>query len=213
MGAMYTEPGWTHTTKAFEQTRRSTFLERSIRGTTMTRTRTTTMRTMRTMAIEDQDDPAKIFPGMKRKATSRTRGPKYVKRKTQAAPSTAAPGVIDDRRPDLTLIDVPVGESVLSHPYGRHGCLFMEVKVDANKKPNPQEVVSRLFFGIPITKACFWTGPEESRKETQRHPQKCCRSADSQVYPASDCGHRPAPPRYPPFHALLPPHHTVWYHI
>ena len=162
---------------------------------------------------EDQDDSAKIFPGMKRKATSRTRGPKYVKRKTQAAPSTAALGVIDDRRPDLTLIDVPVGESVLSHPYGRHGCLFMEVKVDANKKPNPQEVVSRLFFGIPITKACLWTGPEESGKETQRHPQKCCRSADSQVYPASDCGHRPAPPRYPSFHALLPPHHTVWYHI
>ena len=66
----------------------------------------------------------------------------------RATPSSAALGVIDDRRPDLTLIDVPVDENVLSHPYGRHGCLYMEVKVAANKKPNPQRVVSPLLLGV-----------------------------------------------------------------
>ena len=55
----------------------------------------------------------------------------------------------DDSRPNLTLIDAPVGESVLSHPYGRHSCLYMEVKVEANMKPNPQEVVCPLFLGVP----------------------------------------------------------------
>ena len=64
-------------------------------------------------------------------------------------PSTAALTVIDDRRPDLTLVDVPVDESVLSHPYGRHSCLYIEVKVEENKKPNPQDIVCPLFLGVP----------------------------------------------------------------
>ena len=54
----------------------------------------------------------------------------------------------DDSRPNLTLIDAPVDESVLSHPYGRHSCLYMEVKVEVNKKPNPQEVVCPLILGL-----------------------------------------------------------------
>ena len=102
---------------------------------------------------EDEDELTVARPGMKRKATTRTRTAfptKAVKTMERATPSSAALSVIDDRRPDLTLIDAPVGESVLSHPYGRHGCLFMEVKVDANKKPNPQNVVSPLFPGVDI---------------------------------------------------------------
>jgi len=97
---------------------------------------------------ENVDDPAEVFPGMKRKATTRTQSSfptKVAKTETHAGAST---GVIDDRRPDLTLVDVPVGENLLPHPYGRHGCLFMEVKAPANKKPNPQQVVSRLFLKV-----------------------------------------------------------------
>lgn len=48
---------------------------------------------------------------------------------------------LDNRHPDLTLIDFPVGERVILHPYGRHSCLYVEVKVDANEKPNLQQVV------------------------------------------------------------------------
>lgn len=70
---------------------------------------------------------------------------KVAKTIAQAAPSTATLNV---RRPDLTLIDAPIGENVPSHPYGRHSCLYMEVKVEADKKPNPQEVVCPLFPGI-----------------------------------------------------------------
>ena len=55
----------------------------------------------------------------------------------------------ESSRPNLTLIDAPVDESVLSHPYGRHSCLYIEVKVEVNKKPNPQEVVCPLFRGVP----------------------------------------------------------------
>ena len=102
---------------------------------------------------EDEDELTVARSGMKRKATTRTQTAfptKAVKTMERSTPSSAALGVIDDRRPDLTLIDVPVGESVLSHPYGRHGCLFMEVKVDANKKPNLQNVVSPLFPGVYI---------------------------------------------------------------
>ena len=103
---------------------------------------------------EDEDELAEARSGMKRKATTRTRTAfptKAVKTMERATPSSAALGVIDDRRPDLTLIDVPVDESILSHPYGRHGCLYMEVKVDANKKPNPRRVVSLPFIGV-----CFY---------------------------------------------------------
>jgi len=97
---------------------------------------------------EDEGDPAEVFSGMKRKATTGTRS-SFPAKKARTAPSAPALGAIDDRRPDITLIDAPVGEDVLQHPYGRHGCLYMEVKVDANKKPNPQEVVSRLFLKVP----------------------------------------------------------------
>ena len=55
----------------------------------------------------------------------------------------------DDSPPNLTLIDAPVDESVLSHPYGRHSCLYIEVKAAVNMKPNPQEVVCPLLLGVP----------------------------------------------------------------
>ena len=99
-----------------------------------------------------EDHLASVFTGMKRKTTTRTRNvfpAKIAKTTARPAPSTAALNVIDDRRPDLTLVDVPVGESVLTHPYGRHSCLYIEVKVDANKKPNPQEIVCPPFLGVP----------------------------------------------------------------
>jgi len=99
-----------------------------------------------------EDDLANMLTGMKRKTTTRTGDvfpAKFAKTTARARPSTRAPNVIDDRRPDLTLIDAPVGESVLSHPYGRHSCLYMEVKVDVSKKPNPQELVCPLFLGVP----------------------------------------------------------------
>jgi hypothetical protein len=101
---------------------------------------------------EGEDEPAKVLHGRKRKATTKIRSSfptKVAKTKTRAGPSTAALGVIDDRRPNLALIDIPVGENVPLYPYGRHGCLYMEMKVDANKKPNPQEVVSHLFLRAP----------------------------------------------------------------
>ena len=103
----------------------------------------------------DSDDEGKVsevVAGKKRKATGRTRNAfpvKVAKTGAHAGPSTAALNVIDDRRPDLTLIDLPVGESVPSHPYGRHSCLYIEVKVDANMKPNPQEVVCPSLYGVP----------------------------------------------------------------
>jgi hypothetical protein len=100
---------------------------------------------------ENVDELANVFTGMKRKATMRTRSvvlAKVSKTRAQATPSTAALNDIDDHRPDLTLIDAPVGESVLSHPYGRHSCLYMEVKVDAGKKPNPQGFVCSLFLAL-----------------------------------------------------------------
>jgi len=93
-----------------------------------------------------------VYSGMKRKSTTRSGNAfhfKAAKRMAQATASTSALNVIDDRRPDLTLIDAPVGETVPSHPYGRHSCLYIEVKVDANKKPNPQGVVCLLLLGVP----------------------------------------------------------------
>jgi hypothetical protein len=107
---------------------------------------------------DDGDDDSKneeglsnVVTGAKRKITTRSGRvfpTKVAKTRAQAGPSTAALNVIDDRRPDLTLIDAPVGESVLSHPYGRHSCLYIEVKVEANTKPNPQGVVCPLFIGV-----------------------------------------------------------------
>ena len=95
-------------------------------------------------ASDNEGKVGDVVAGRKRKATGRTKNAfpvKVAKTRAQAGPSTAALTVIDDRRPDLTLIDSPVGEIVPSNPYGRHSCLYIEVKVDADKKPNPQDVV------------------------------------------------------------------------
>ncbi len=102
---------------------------------------------------KDGGQLAEVTSGVKRKAGSRHRSGlsrKVAKTSAKSGPSTAAQEVIDDRRPDLTLIDVPVGEDILTHPYGRQGCLYIEVKVAANQKPNPQEAVSLLFHGVPF---------------------------------------------------------------
>jgi hypothetical protein len=91
-----------------------------------------------------------ISAGVKRKAATRSGNlyrAKVAKTKSRTTPSTAALTLIDDRRPDITLIDAPVDENALSYPYGRHSCLYMEVKVDASKKPNPPEIVCSLFLG------------------------------------------------------------------
>ena len=66
---------------------------------------------------------------------------KVMKTVDGSTPSTAALTVIDDRRPDITLIDCTVDESVPSRPYGRHACLFIEVKIDPSDKPNPHNTV------------------------------------------------------------------------
>ena len=91
---------------------------------------------------------ADVTAGLKRKAPLGNRSGlirKVAKTTAKGGPSTAAREVIDDRRPDLTLIDTPVGESIPAHPYGRHSCLYIEMKVAAGDKPNPQGAVSRLF--------------------------------------------------------------------
>ena len=101
---------------------------------------------------ENMNELSNVFTGIKRGPPMRTRSAsraKVAKTTARATPSTAALTVIDDRRPDLTLVDVPVDESVLSHPYGRHSCLYIEVRVEANKKPNPQEIVCPLLLGVP----------------------------------------------------------------
>ncbi len=95
---------------------------------------------------------AEVTSGVKRKAESSNRSGlsrKVAKTSAKSGPQAAARDVIDDRRPDLTLIDAPVGEDILTHPYGRQGCLYIEVKVAAKQKPNPQEAVSLLFHGVP----------------------------------------------------------------
>ena len=100
---------------------------------------------------ENKTELSNVSTGAKRKSTTRSGNAfraKAAKTPARATPSTAALNVIDDRRPDLTLIDAPVGDCVPSHPYGRHSCLYMEVKVEANKKPNPQQVVCPLFLGF-----------------------------------------------------------------
>ena len=99
----------------------------------------------------DEDELANIHIGMKRKAAIATRSgvPTKVAKTMAWARPTAARRVIDDHhRADLTLIDAPVDEDVLVHPYGRHSCLYIEIKVDANEKPNPLEAVSGLLLGV-----------------------------------------------------------------
>ena len=101
---------------------------------------------------ENKNGLSNVSTGVKREPPMTTRNAsraKVAKTTARATPSTAALTVIDDCRPDLTLVDVPVDESVLSHPYGRHSCLYMEVKVDENKKPNPQEIVCPLSLWVP----------------------------------------------------------------
>ena len=66
---------------------------------------------------------------------------KVMKTADGSTPSTTALTVIDDRRPDITLIDCAVDESIPSRPYGRHACLFIEVKIDPSDKPNPHNTV------------------------------------------------------------------------
>ena len=100
---------------------------------------------------EDEDELSNISAGMKRKTTTKIYRSKVAKTSDRGGPSTAALTVIDDRRPDLTLIDAPVGEDLLSHPYGRHSCLYVEVKVDASEKPNPYELICPSFLEYLIT--------------------------------------------------------------
>ena len=100
---------------------------------------------------ENKTGLSNVLTGVKRKSTTRSRNvfrAKVARTAARAAPSTAALDVIDNCRPDITLIDAPTGEGVLSHPYGRHSCLYMEVKVEENKKPNPQEVVRPVFLEV-----------------------------------------------------------------
>ena len=95
----------------------------------------------------DDDERSDVFIGMKSKSTRSVRSvvpAKFARTVAQSGRATAPRNVIDNRHPGLTLVDAPVGESVLYHPYGRHSCLYIEVKVDSNKKPTPQEVVRPL---------------------------------------------------------------------
>jgi len=96
---------------------------------------------------ESEEELATVSAGKKRKSATRT-GKVYHTKVAKTMTRDVALNVIDDRRPDLTLIDAPVGETVPSHPYGRHSCLYIEVKVDVNQKPNPR-VVCPLFLGTP----------------------------------------------------------------
>ena len=101
---------------------------------------------------DEEGELADVTSGAKRKAGSWPKSGcprKLAKTTTQGGHSTADMGAIGDRHPDLTLIDAPVGEDTPTHTYGRHGCLYIKMKVAANKKPNPHEAVSFLFHGVP----------------------------------------------------------------
>ena len=101
---------------------------------------------------DGEGELADVTAGVKRKArswTSRGVPCKVAKATAQGGHSTADMGAIDNRQPDLTLIDTAVGEDMPANPYGRHGYLYIKVKVAVNKKPNPQEAVSLLFHGFP----------------------------------------------------------------
>ena len=164
MDAIYSEPGWTPTRKVSKLTRRSTSLEGLIRephGESDDDDDTTEDDgedgsedgSEDVDEYVDEDELANIHIGMKRKAASTTRSgfpTKVAKTMTLVGPSNTARRVVDDHhRAELTLIDAPVDEDVLVHPYGRHSCLYMEVKLDANKKPNPLEAVRVLSFEVP----------------------------------------------------------------
>jgi len=93
---------------------------------------------------DGDDDIIEAAGSKKRKVTTRSGNvypAKIPKTGDGARPSTTAPAVIDDRRPDLTLVDFPIDEDIPSRPYGRHACLFIEVKIDPSKKPNPHSTV------------------------------------------------------------------------
>jgi len=98
----------------------------------------------------NENELSDVLTGMKRRATTRAKSiiPPKVARTTNRVgwSSTTGRKVIDDSRPDLTLVDAPVGENLLSHPYGRHSCLYIEVKVDISKKPNPHGVVCPYYL-------------------------------------------------------------------
>ena len=101
---------------------------------------------------DKEGELAGVISGAKREAGSWPRGGrprKIAKTTAQGGRSTADMGTIGDRHPDLTLIDASVGEDTPTHTYGRHGCLYIKMKVAANKKPNPHEAVSFLFHGVP----------------------------------------------------------------
>ena len=126
---------------------------------------------------EYKDELSNTLAGRKRKANTRAGNAyraKAVKTMARAAHSTDALTVADDRRPDLTLIDAPVGEDLLSHPYGRHGCLYMEVKVDASKKPNPQQLVCpvSVCWSPSSLTVLLWTNHEGARQGSQRSTPK-----------------------------------------
>jgi hypothetical protein len=87
----------------------------------------------------------------KRKVSKGSDGDYSVKiRKTMdgSTPSITSLTVIDDRRPDLMLIDCTVDEGIPLRPYGRHACLFIEVKVAASEKPNPCNMVRVSLINI-----------------------------------------------------------------
>ena len=92
------------------------------------------------------DENASAAAGKKRKKGKGTRSGKVYSAKVMktaegSTPSTSSLIVLDNRRPDITLIDPPVDESLPSRPYGRHACLFIEVKIDPSEKPNPHNTV------------------------------------------------------------------------
>ena len=90
------------------------------------------------------DENSEAAVGQKRRIgtkAGKVHSAKVMKTADGSTPSTSALTVIDDRRPDITLIDCAVDESIPSRPYGRHACLFIEVKIDPSDKPNPHNTV------------------------------------------------------------------------
>ena len=97
------------------------------------------------------DENTSAAAGKKRKKGKGTRSGKIYSAKIMktaegSTPSTSSLTVIDNRRPDITLIDCSVDEGIPSRPYGRHACLFIEVKVDPSDKPNPHNTVRPLTY-------------------------------------------------------------------
>ena len=99
--------------------------------------------------LDSDDEHIETAAGKKRRMATRSGkgySAKVMKTVDGSTPSTTALTVIDGRRPDLTLIDCPINETVPSHPYGRHACLFIEVKIDPSKKPNPHDTVGHTIY-------------------------------------------------------------------